>query len=166
MVEDDPDNQVFYALMECLYDHHPIQVPIAGSRPPSPASARTRSMPATRPSTALAIWLLTAAGNVDPEEIVRIAREILPRDPGGRIERDYGGEEDGRAACPEKELTMAVSTPIIQLGFKADPAEPGAEWLRRSILGALLCEVLLGNSSPLYAGSMPRAHQQELCLRL
>ena len=23
MVEDDPDNQVFYGLMECLFDHHP-----------------------------------------------------------------------------------------------------------------------------------------------
>ena len=32
MVEDDPDNQVFYALMECLFDHHPIRVPIAGTR--------------------------------------------------------------------------------------------------------------------------------------
>ncbi|UQT47558.1 insulinase family protein [Flavonifractor plautii] len=29
MVEDDPDNQVFYGLMECLFDHHPIRVPIA-----------------------------------------------------------------------------------------------------------------------------------------
>ena len=25
MVEDDPDNQVFYGLMECLFDHHPIR---------------------------------------------------------------------------------------------------------------------------------------------
>ena len=32
MVEDDPDNQVFYGLMECLFDHHPIRVPIAGTQ--------------------------------------------------------------------------------------------------------------------------------------
>lgn len=46
---------------------------------------------------------------------------------------------------------MEVSTPIFQLGFKADPAENGPERLRLQLLGALACEALLGNSSPLYA---------------
>ena len=46
---------------------------------------------------------------------------------------------------------MEVSTPIFQLGFKADPAENGPEHLRLQLLGTLACEALLGNSSPLYA---------------
>ena len=46
---------------------------------------------------------------------------------------------------------MEVSSPIFQLGFKCDPAKPGEEWLRRGLAGVLACEVLLGNSSPLYA---------------
>ena len=81
MVEDDPDNQVFYGLMECLFDHHPIRVPIAGTQ----------------------------------------------------------------------ELRREVSTPIFQLGFKAEPAPAGEEHLRRQLMGELACEALLGNSSPLYA---------------
>ena len=151
MVEDDPDNQVFYALMECLYDHHPIQVPIAGTQASIARITADTLYACHKAFYCPGNMVLTAAGNVDPEEIVRIAREILPKEPGGHIERDYGGEETAEAACPEKELSMAVSTPIFQLGFKADPARPGAEWLRRSILGELLCEVLLGNSTPLYA---------------
>lgn len=46
---------------------------------------------------------------------------------------------------------MEVSTPIFQLGFKADPAETGEERLRLQLLGELACEALLGSSSPLYA---------------
>ena len=55
------------------------------------------------------------------------------------------------AAAPEKELRMEVSTPIFQLGFKAEPAPAGEEHLRRQLMGELACEALLGNSSPLYA---------------
>ena len=46
---------------------------------------------------------------------------------------------------------MEVSTPIFQLGFKADPAPAGEEHLREQLMGELACEALLGNSSPLYA---------------
>ena len=46
---------------------------------------------------------------------------------------------------------MEVSTPIFQLGFKADTAPAGQARLRQRLLGELACEALLGNSSPLYA---------------
>ena len=151
MVEDDPDNQVFYALMECLYDHHPIRVPIAGTQ-----ASIAKITAGTLYSCHKAFYtpsnmVLTVAGDVDPAQVCAIAREILPMESGLPIDRDYGGEEDLQAACNEKELTMEVSTPIFQLGFKADPAKRGEEWLRRTLAGELACEVLLGNSSPLYA---------------
>lgn len=151
MVEDDPDNQVFYALMECLYDHHPIRVPIAGTQ-----ASIAKITAGTLYSCHKAFYtpsnmVLTVAGDADPAQVCAIAREILPVEPGLPIDRDYGGEEDLQAACSEKELTMEVSTPIFQLGFKADPAKRGEEWLRRTLAGELACEVLLGNSSPLYA---------------
>ena len=151
MVEDDPDNQVFYALMECLYDHHPIRVPIAGTQ-----ASIAKITAGTLYSCHKAFYtpsnmVLTVAGDVDPAQVCAIAREILPVEPGLPIDRDYGGEEALQAACSEKELTMEVSTPIFQLGFKADPAKRGEEWLRRTLAGELACEVLLGSSSPLYA---------------
>ena len=107
-------------------------------------------MAALRDPTLQVLAITTVAGNVEPEEVVRIAEELLPQEPGGEIQRDYGGEETGRAASAEKELTMEVSTPIFQLGFKADPAPAGEEHLREQLMGELACEALLGNSSPLY----------------
>ena len=151
MVEDDPENQVFYALMECLYDHHPIRVPITGTQQ-SIARITSGTLYACHkafytPSN----MVLTVAGDVDPEQVCAAARAILPNQPGLPIDRDYGGEEAPQAACGEKELTMEVSTPIFQLGFKADPVKGGEEWLRQELMGELACEVLLGSSSPLYA---------------
>lgn len=151
MVEDDPENQVFYALMECLYDHHPIRVPIAGTQESISHITAGTLYACHKAFYNPANMVLTVAGDVDPEQVCAIAKEILPKDSLGQMERDYGGEEDPQAACFEKELTMEVSTPIFMLGFKCDPAQKGEEWMRRELAGELACEALLGNSTPLYA---------------
>ena len=121
MVEDDPDNQVFYGLMECLFDHHPIRVPIAGTQE------------SISHITADTLYACHKAFYTPSNMVLTVAGE------------------DGAAAKPEKELRMEVSTPIFQLGFKAEPAPAGEEHLRRQLMGELACEALLGNSSPLYA---------------
>ncbi|WP_297241281.1 EF-P 5-aminopentanol modification-associated protein YfmH [uncultured Flavonifractor sp.] len=151
MVEDDPENQVFYALMECLYDHHPIRVPIAGTQESIAKITAGTLYSCHKAFYTPANMVLTVAGDVDPEQVCAVARKILPQESGVPIDRDYGGEEDQQAAAGEKELTMEVSSPIFQLGFKCDPAVRGEEWLRRELTGELACEALLGSSSPLYA---------------
>lgn len=151
MVEDDPDNQVFYALMECLFDHHPIRVPIAGTRESISHITADTLYACHKAFYTPSNMVLTVAGNVDAKRVIETAREILPRESGGRIERDYGTEERGKAAAPGKQLRMAVSTPIFQLGCKADTAPAGEERLRRQLVSELACEALLGTSSPLYA---------------
>ncbi len=149
MVEDDPDNQVFYGLMECLFDHHPIRVPIAGTQE-SISHITADTLYACHKAFYTLQHGAHCGGDVEPEEVVRIAREILPKEPGGHIERDYGGEEDGGAAAPEKELRMEVSTLIFQLGFKAEPTPPGGApappaHRRAGLRGAV------GQFQPLYA---------------
>ena len=151
MVEDDPENQVFYALMECLYDHHPIRVPIAGTQESISHITAGTLYSCHKAFYNPANMVLTVAGDVDPEQVCAIAKEILPQDSLGQMERDYGGEEAPNAAASEKELTMEVSTPIFMLGFKCDPAQKGEQWMRRELAGELACEALLGNSTPLYA---------------
>jgi len=151
MVEDDPDNQVFYALMECLFDHHPIRVPVAGTQASIARITADTLYACHKAFYTPSNMVLTVAGDVDAERVFEIAREVLPAGPGGQIERDYGGDEVGKAVQAEKELRMEVSTPIFQLGFKADPVPAGEERLRRQLLGELACEALLGSSSPLYA---------------
>ena len=93
--------------------------------------------------------VLTVVGNVDPVHVVDIARRVLPREGGPVIPRDYGTEP---AAVAEKEtkLTMEVSCPQFLTGFKCTPVDDGEDYMRQSLIGDMACDILLGDSSPLY----------------
>ena len=92
MVEDDPENQVFYGLMECLFDHHPIRVPIAGTQESISHITADTLYACHKAFYTPSNMVLTVAGNVEPEEVVRIAEELLPQEPGGGGEgADHGG---------------------------------------------------------------------------
>ena len=150
MIEDDPENQVYYAMLEGLYAHHPIRVSVAGTiESISHITADTLNLCHSafyNPGN----MVLCVAGNVDPEKVLEMAREILPKEGKGSIPRDYGPDEPTAAARSRTELKMEVSTPIFQLGWKMDPAPKGEEQFRQKLIAELACEALLGNSSSLY----------------
>ena len=150
MIEDDPENQVYYAMLAGLYVHHPIRTSVAGTiESISHITADTLNLCHSafyNPGN----MVLCVAGNVDPEKVLDMAREILPREGKGSIPRDYGPAEPAGAAMSRTELRMEVSTPIFQLGWKMEPAPRGEEQLRQKLVAELACEALLGNSSPLY----------------
>ena len=150
MIEDDPEYQVYYAMLEGLYAHHPIRTSVAGT-----IESVSRITAGTLNLCHSAFYnpgnmVLCVAGNVDPEKVLDMAREILPREGKGSIPRDYGPAEPAGAARSRTELRMEVSTPIFQLGWKMEPAPRGEEQLRQKLVAELACEALLGNSSPLY----------------
>ena len=150
MIEDDPENQVYYAMLEGLYAHHPIRTSVAGTiESISHITADTLNLCHSafyNPGN----MVLCVAGNVDPEKVLEMAREILPKEGKGSIPRDYGPAEPAAAAKSRTELKMEVSTPIFQLGWKMEPAPKGEEQFRQKLIAELACEALLGNSSPLY----------------
>lgn len=156
MIEDDPENQVFYGMLEALYEHNPVRVSIAGTVE-SIAEITAETLYACHaafynPGN----MTLCVAGNVDPRRVCEIAREVLPKEGLRDIPRDYGGEEPEQAFRPETVQEMAVSTPIFQLGWKADPAPLGEEHMRRQFIGELCCEAVFGTSTPLYASLYSR----------
>ena len=156
MIEDDPENQVFYGMLEALYEHNPVRVSIAGTVE-SIAEITAETLYACHaafynPGN----MTLCVAGNVDPRRVCEIAREVLPKEGLRDIPRDYGGEEPEQVFRPETVQEMAVSTPIFQLGWKADPAPLGEEHMRRQFIGELCCEAVFGTSTPLYASLYSR----------
>ena len=151
MIEDDPENQVFYAMLEGLYGHHPIRTSIAGTIESISRITADTLYACHRAFYSPGNMVLCVAGDVDPERVCALAREILPAEGGGDIRRDYGEAEPPQAAKGRKELKMEVSTPIFQLGWKAERPKDGGARLRERLVGELACEALFGNSSPLYA---------------
>ena len=151
MIEDDPNWKCYMNLMKALFQHHPIRVSVAGS---------VESIAQITPETLYAChrafydpanMVLCVAGPVDPERICAVAREILPKEAGPIAAKDYGEKESAQAAQRYIEERMEVSAPIFQLGWKGDAQINGEDRLRQELVGGLALEVLLGNSTPLYA---------------
>ena len=151
MIEDDPEWKVFMNLLAALYKSHPIRVSVAGSVESISHITADTLYQCHKAFYDPANMVLCVAGDVDPERVCDLAREILPKEAGPIAAKDYGEKEAPRCAKRLVEEEMEVSTPIFQLGVKGDPLLNGDERLRQQLVGELALEVLLGNSSPLYA---------------
>ena len=150
MTEDDPDWRVYANLMGCLYKSSPARIPVAGS-----VESIRQITPQTLYDCHKAFYtpanmVLVCVGDVDPERVAAEAEVILPKTSGPLIARDYGQEESLSPAARESRMTMEVSMPMFLAGYKCRPADSGEDHLRQSIIGDLACDVLFGDSSPLY----------------
>ena len=47
-------------------------------------------------------------------------------------------------------MAMEVSSPQFLTGFKCDSVENGEAYMRQALIGDIACDILLGDSSPLY----------------
>lgn len=150
MGDDEADTEVFYDLLKCLYAHHPVRTHIAGT-----AASIAQITDKTLYTCHGAFYnpgnmVLTVVGDVDPQRVLNIASEIVTRAATGNPRRDYGEAEGEQAASHDSRRAMAVSAPLFQLGFKIAPP-PQKELLKTRLTAELAGDLLLGESSPLYA---------------
>ena len=149
MIEDNPDWQIYTRMMKCLYSQNPVRTSIAGTVESISHITADTLYQCHKAFYTPSNMILTVVGDVDPVHIVDIARSILPREGGPVIRRDYG-EEPEEVACRESSISMEVSSPQFLTGFKCRPAKGGEEYLRLAAIGDIACDILLGDSSPLY----------------
>ena len=151
MIEDNPEWQVYKNLIGLLYRSSPARVPVAGSVESIAGITAQTLYDCHKAFYTPGNMCLTVVGDVDPQEVLRLAREVLPAESGPAIPRDYGEEEDLTPHEKEKTVRMEVSMPTFLLGFKCAPVGDGPEQMRQNLIGDLACDVLMGESSPLYA---------------
>lgn len=161
MIEDNPDWRVFNNLMKGLYQYHPIRESVAGSKESIAQITAQTLYECHQAFYCPANMVLCVAGDVEPEQIVEIAERVLPKEAGVVAQKDYGLAEGNTVAQREYTEKMEVSAPMFQIGFKGDAPKHGEEGMRQELMGDLACEVLLGNSTPLYA----RLYEQGLINR-
>lgn len=150
MIEDNPSWQAFHMLMEALYEKHPIRNSVAGSVESIAQITAETLYHCHEAFYTPSNVVLCVAGDVDPEKICDVAREILPKEKKPSIPRDYGGSEPREVFVRENGRTMAVSAPLFRMGVKVQAEQDGSAQLRQKLLGDLACEALMGSSSPLY----------------
>ena len=150
MNEDAPDSRVYENLMAGAYAAHPIRVPILGTRETirqiTPEILHTCHRAFYTPGN----MLLCVVGDVEPEEVTAIAREVLgdqPREVGRKLR---GWEEPETCPVRSMEDRMEVAMPMFSLLFKCTHPGTGEQGIRREILAELACEILFGESSELY----------------
>ncbi len=150
MNEDDPGSREFELLMTGMYRHHPVRVPILGTRESIREITPEILHLCHRAFYCPANMVLTVVGDVDGEAVAALAEEVLGREyraPGVKIKN---WPEEMVCHRAEAAQQMDVNVPSYQIGFKCEPAGTGAEALRADVVGYLAAEVLLGESSPLY----------------
>ena len=149
MIEDNPDWQIYTRMLECLYSSSPARTSIAGTVESISHITAETLYDCHKAFYTPSNMILTVVGDVDPVHVVDLARRTLPREGGPVIPRDYGDEPE-TVAQAETSRTMEVSCPQFLAGFKCRPAGEGEDYMRLAVIGDIACDILLGDSSPLY----------------
>ena len=150
MYDDSPESRVFEEMVQNLYAHHPLRVPISGTVESIQAITAETLYDCHRAFYRPGNMILCVAGDVDENEVLSIAEELTPDDPGVRAEVDLGPEEAMTFVKPLTRLAMDVAMPSFQLGFKCPAGLTGSEFAHWELVAELACEALMGESSELY----------------
>ena len=150
MYEDNPEARGFELLVQDLYRQHPIKTPILGTRESiaqiTPEHLYACHKAFYRPHNIL----LCVIGDVDPEQVKKIALETLPETQPVTVTCQRAWQEEMTHINPLTTQNMEVAMPVFQLGFKCEPAGKGEGAILQEIVGELAAEVLVGEASPLY----------------
>ena len=150
MYEDNPGSRLDENLFAAMYQNHPIRKNIAGTVESIQEITAQTLYDCHRAFYDPSNMVLCVCGDIDPERVKEIALEILPKEPGGASDRDYGEEEPMLPTQNYISQAMEVSMPMFCIGVKCPEIPKGADRFRLEALGDLAIEVLCGESSPLY----------------
>ena len=147
---DAPDSVVFERLMEGMYRHHEIRVPVLGTsesiRKITPQLLELCHRAFYTPGN----MILCVVGDVDPERVKALALERLGSEKRPVAKKIPTEPEEMTVPVPLQRETMEVAMPMFQMGFKCEPIASGAEAIRQEVVGDLAAEALFGESSELY----------------
>lgn len=152
MTEDNPGYAVYKNLLRLLYAQHPIRNGVVGTVE-SIAEITDKTLYDCHkvfynPSN----MCLCVEGDVDPERIIAIAQEVLPKEKGSKPHADFGKEDEGEPEVKYVEVEMEVSAPQFLIGARVTPAQNGKELMRQKLVGQLALRLLCGRASQFYTG--------------
>lgn len=151
MGEDNPTRAVHQNLMKALYANNPIRDSIAGTVESIAEISADTLYDCHKVFYNPSNMVLCVAGDLDPEKVAEIAREIITQGPGETPLRDYGEPETLYPNQARYEVNMEVAAPLFRMGSKFEQPDNGDEFFRYIIMGNLACSIMMGPSSPLYA---------------
>ena len=150
MCLDEPGTQVFERLMQAAYHVHPIRTPIIGTEETIREITPEILNLCHRAFYAPENMMLCVVGDVDPEEVISTALEVLGREKRSVGIKHNHWQEPLSCREPFTQCAMEVAMPTFSMAFKTKPLPPGPEDVRREMVADLAAEALFGESSELY----------------
>lgn len=148
MNEDDPYSELYYKVLDMVYCGHPVTTRVAGTVESISKITRETLYACHNAFYRPGNMVLCVAGNVSPERVCAVTREILPQERSvsvQTIEMGDGPQEITHYA----QWNMPVSAPLFNLLIKGEVPADG-QCLRSRLIAELACDVLFGPSSELY----------------
>lgn len=147
---DEPESVIYDDLMAAMYHTHPARVPILGTR-----ESIREITPELLAACHKAFYTpgnmeLCVVGDVAPETVIALAREILGDEPRTPAPRQTRWNEPETPVVHETHREMDVAMPQFLLGFKCPDPGTGESAIRTEFLADLAAEALFGESSELY----------------
>ena len=147
---DAPDSVVFENLARAMYRNHPIRVPILGTsetiREITPEDLYLCHKAFYAPEN----MMLCVIGDVEPEMVAAVARQVLGDSPREAAVKLRPWEEDMACDGQTVRASMEVAMPTFTLAFKAEPLGRGEAAIAQEMVADLAAEALFGESSDLY----------------
>ncbi len=148
---DEPGIRVFENLMLGLYHRHPIRTPILGSAESIRQITPEILQLCHRAFYTPANMILCVEGDVEPEMVCALARDILGDEKRPVAVKKLPTVEPMTHVQPEEGLEMDIAMPNFCLGFKCPDPGLGEGAIRAEVVGDLAAELLFGESSSLYS---------------
>lgn len=153
MIEDNPDFRLYYEFLKCLFEKNPVRDSVAGT---------VESISEITHETLHALFstfyvpsnmvLCVMGGSVNFDEVVKIAKEILPTEKMPVPVSDFGADEGLLPFNKSFSCEMEVSAPQLFAGAKFTPAVDANERLRQELVARLALRTFMGRSSKFYTG--------------
>ncbi len=151
MCEDRPGTRLYYEAMGALYGKHPISHSICGTKASISEITPDILYRCYEAFYRYSNMALCIVGRADPEEVARIADEILPKKSDRKVV-SLPLTRGTEIASQRVTLPMAVSEPLFMIGVKDTGAPLSGEALtRRGTVTEIVNDILFSASSPLHA---------------
>ena len=150
MNEDSPDSALFELLAAGMYRVHPVRVPILGTHETIREITPEILYLCHRAFYAPGNMTLCVLGDVDPEQVAALARQVLGDEKREVAEKLRDWQEDMTPVEPYVHANMEVAMPTFTMAFKCESPGTGEEAIRQEMVADLAAEALFGESSDLY----------------
>lgn len=149
MYADDADWRGYFDLLGAMFRKHPMRADIAGTAESIAPIDRALLEALHGAYYAPRNLVLSVAGDVDPDAVLRAAEAGLTR--RGKRHRRAPVSESSRVRRSQVETRVSIQQPQVTLGLKDEVPGPGRRLIRQRVLTRIVLDALFGDGGRIQA---------------